>query len=435
MSDDSTTWTRRKLLSGIGVVGAAAAAGAGGTYALLSDTEQSTDNSLTTGTLNLRAGGSESATTSFSASELGTGSSGSASSTVTNTGTLDGYLNFGIEEIRNLENGIANDAESGASNENGGQPGELSQYITLRLGYDGNENGFGSGDVVVEGPLDGMENVQFKPNVPIQASASKDFYVEWEIAGDAGNEVQSDRTEIDFDFQLREREADADVVLTGETPYGQGAGFSEPWETSSTLAQSGVGSWGTTSGTGGKHGFYFAGDFSSISTLSGYTVSEIAEISYSLYEPTALEGNDVYLVVYTRPENDGDDGASWYDSRLVALPVDANNGSPNFTPGEWNEFSTASGTSNTLVFDDSGHKSGNAVGPTPLPTLSELRSGAIDWSTYGSSLTSTRDYRDEEVKALSLQTNSTSGQSLEAFVDDVTVELTSGETLNVDLEP
>jgi predicted ribosomally synthesized peptide with SipW-like signal peptide len=418
-------------------LGAAGAVGAGGTYALLSDTEQSTNNSLTTGTLNLQAGGSESATTTFAAADLGTGSSGSASSTVTNTGTLDGYLNFSIEDIRNLENGIANDAESSASDENGGQPGELSQYVTLRLGYDDNGNGsFGSGEVVAEGSLDGMENVQFKPNVPLGASASREFFVEWEIDEDAGNEVQSDSVEVDFGFELLEREADADVVLTADTPYGQGAGFAEAWDTTTSVAHTGSGAWGTEDRSGQgissyKQGFYFASDFDSASTLSGYTVSEIQDISYWLYEPTALEGVDIYLNIYTRPEGDGND-AAWYDSRLQALPSAANGGSPNFTPGEWNEFSTASSATNTLRWSDTG-RSGNFV--QPLPTLDQVQSGPVDWSAYGANSSFTQDYRDEEVMALSMQTGSVSGIELEAYVDDITVELTTGETLNIDLEP
>lgn len=438
MSKRKIDLTRRKVVGGLGAIGAAAGLGAGATVALLSDTEQSTDNTLSMGTLNLQTEGNESATTTLDVADIGTGASGRAATTVNNVGSLDGFLNFDVDEIRNLENGI-NEPESDAALENGGPPGELSQYVTLQLGYDDNGNGnFNAGEVVVDGALDGMENVQFNPNVPIPASSSTEFFVDWEIDPEAGNEVQSDAVEIDFTFELLERERGGDVVLTGDTPYGQGAGFAEPWETSTSLAHSGSGSWGTTSGTGGKHGFYFAGDFSAVSTLSGYTVSDIAEISYWLYEPTALEGVDIYLNIYTRPEGDGDDAGSFYDSRLQALPSEANRGSPNFTPGEWNKFTTQTGATNTLVWSDTG-----SGGPAPrggnfnqdLPTLDNIRSGAIDWSNWGANLSLTHDYRDEEILALSLQTGSASGASLEAFIDDVRVELTNGDTLTIDLEP
>lgn len=444
MTDRTIELTRRNVLAGLTAVGAAGVAGAGGTFALLSDTEASDNNTLSVGTLNLTTNGNESATTTLNASEVGTGTSGSATLTVNNTGTLDGRLNFGVSAIRNLENGLVNDAELDDPDENGGSPGELSQYVSLRLGYDNNDNGnLNSSEAVVDGSLDGMKNVQFNPNVSISAAGSKDFVIEWEIDEDAGSEVQSDSVEIDFDLELLERAQGADVVLTGDTPYGQGAGFAFPWDTTTDsgtpdIAHRGSGAWGTvdhsSSGTEYKQGFYFAGDFSAISTLSGYTVDEIAEISYWLYEPNPLNGNDIYLLIYTRPEGDGNDGGSFYDSRLVALPTNANGaGSPNFTPGEWNKFSTRNSASNTLVFDDSGHKSGNNIGGPVLPTLSDLRSGSLDWTNYDSSLSSTFDYRNQEVLALSLQTNSTSPE-LQAWIDDIVVKLTTGETLTIDLE-
>jgi len=437
MSERTFELTRRRMLGGIAALGAAGAIGAGGTYALFVDTEQSTDNTLSMGTLDLHTAGNESATTTLNVSDLGTGSNGSAASTVNNAGSLDGYLNFDVDAIQDLENGVVNDVESDAPNENGGAPGELSQYVTLRLGYDDNDDGtLDADEVVVDGALDGMEHVQFNPNVPISGGTSKDFVVEWEIDSDAGNEVQSDSVEIDFTFELIEREDEPDVVLPANTPYGQGAGFAYPWDTTTSVAHTGNGAWGTIDHSGSfssyKQGFYFAGDFSSMTAFPDYTVDQIAEISYWLNEPTALDGVDIYLNIYTRPEGDGDDAASWYDSRLQALPSKANNGSPNFTAGEWNKFSTRDSASNTLVWSDTG-RGGNFN--TPLPKLSDIRNHQIDWSNYGGNISFAHDYRDEVIKTLSLQTGSHSGEDLEAYIDDVTVELTTGESVTLDLEP
>lgn len=434
MSDKIPKLNRRKVLGSLGALGAASAVGAGGTYAMLSDTEQSTDNSLTMGTLNLRTNGTETATTTLSAGNLGTGTSGKASTTVNNVGTLDGVLNFDVGSITNNENGVVNDPEADDPDENVGS-GELSQYVTLRLGYDNNNNGnLNSDEVVVEGALDGMENVQFNPKVPLSANNTKDFIVEWQIDSDAGNEVQSDSVEVDFTFELLERAQDADVVLTGDTPYGQGAGFANPWETTTDYAHSGSGAWGSVdeSPAGSyKQGFYFAGDFSSIDALPTYTVSEIEDVSYWLYEPNALNGVDIYLNIYTKAENDGND-SGWYDSRLQALPSESNRGNPNFTPGEWNEFTTKTGASNTLTWSDTG-RGGNFN--QDLPTLDQLQSGVIDWSAWGGNLSISHDYRDQEALALSLQTGSSSGVDLEAYIDDITVELTTGESVTYDLEP
>jgi predicted ribosomally synthesized peptide with SipW-like signal peptide len=279
---------------------------------------------------------------------------------------------------------------------------------------------------------------------PDDGSEVHQVSVVWWLPIDHGNEVQSDSVTFDLGFYTEQcRHNDGEGMapeatsLSIDSPQGQGGGFANPWDVSETLAHTGSGSWGTISRDpqsvdSYKQGFYFAGDFDDVDVLpSTYTVADIEEVSYWLYEPTALEGVDIYLNIYTRAENDGDD-AAWYDSRLQALPSEANGGSPNFTPGEWNEFSTAGGASNTLTWSDTG-RGGNFN--QSLPTLDDVQSGPVDWSTYGANVSFTHDYRDEEVLALSLQTGSVSGIDLEAYIDDVTVTLTSGETLRLDLEP
>ena len=277
----------------------------------------------------------------------------------------------------------------------------------------------------------------------------------WWLPINHGNQVQSDSATFDLGFYTEQcRHNDGEgmapeaTTLSVDSPQGQGGGFANEWDISETLASSGSGSWGTVDhGPNGlddatdtdgdnnveyKQGFYFAGDFDDIDVLpSTYTVSDIEAVSYWLYEPTALEGVDIYLNIYTRAENDGDD-AAWYDSRLQALPSEANGGSPNFTPGEWNEFSTAAGASNTLTWSDTG-RGGNFN--QSLPTLDDIQSGPVDWSTYGANLSIAHDYRDEEILALSLQTGSESGVDLEAYIDDVMVQLENGDTLRLDLEP
>ncbi|MFB6196036.1 MAG: SipW-dependent-type signal peptide-containing protein [Haloplanus sp.] len=280
-------------------------------------------------------------------------------------------------------------------------------------------------------------------------SATTDHYLSvlWWLPIDHGNQVQSDSVTFNLGFYTEQcRHNDGEgmapeaISLSADSPQGQGAGFANGWDISETLAHSGTGSWGTISRdpqsvSSYKQGFYFAGDFDNVDVLpSTYTVADIEEISYWLYEPTALDGVDIYLNIYTRPENDGNDSTSWYDSRLQALPSEANGGSPNFTPGTWNEFSTDTGASNTLTWSDTGPGRGGTFAQ-PLPTLADLQSGPVDWSTYGANVSFTHDYRDEEVLALSLQVGSQSGVDLEAYIDDVTVQLENGDTLHLDLEP
>ncbi|MEZ3117346.1 TasA family protein [Halobaculum sp. MBLA0147] len=434
MSDDDsgTTFelTRRRVLGGALTVGAASAATGAGTFALFSDSEESNGNSVQAGTLDLAAGGNNGTnTTTLSVTKARPGQSGTGTRTLKNVGSINGFLNLNVRSVSSDENGLAEPEKQAGDSSKGS--GELGEHLNLTLGFGGDEFATGSAPE--------MENVQFNPNKSLPGNNStEEFEIGWEIDENAGNEVQTDSVSIDFTFELLQEAQGKDVVLTADTVYGEGDGFANPWDTTSDIAQSGSGAWGTVDHSEDndsyKQGFYFAGDFSSISTLSGYTIGEIGEISYSLYEPTSLNGNDIYLLIYTRPENDGNDGG-WYDSRLVALPAEANGSDgANFTPEEWNRFSTRDSASNTLVFDDSGHKDGNSVGGPDLPTLNELQSDSINWNNYDSSLSSTFNYQNQEVMALSLQTNSGSPE-LEAWIDDITVELTTGEKLNIDLEP
>jgi predicted ribosomally synthesized peptide with SipW-like signal peptide len=276
----------------------------------------------------------------------------------------------------------------------------------------------------------------------------------WWVPVDHGNEIQSDSVTFDLGFyteQCRHNDGlrdEGDITLYGSSVQGQGGGFAYPWETTTSVAHTGSGSWGTIDRSGSfsdyKQGFYFGGEFDTNNVLPEYTIEEIDEISYWLYEPnSSLQGNDVFLNIYTKPESDGDDTKSWFDSRLAALPAEAEGGSPTFSANTWTKFTTKVSGPNTLNFWDSGRapqfNNGvnyiNKPAASDQPTLSDLQSGDINWSNYGTNeADSPYSYYDETVKALSLQTNSTSPE-LEAYIDDVTVTLTSGETLNLDLEP
>ena len=426
MSDDNSSSTielnRRRVLGALGTIGVASAGAGAGTFALFSDTESSSGNSVQAGTLNLTADGNDgAATTTLDVTGAAPGESGTETTTLRNTGNIDGYLNVTVDAVSSAENGLSEPERDAGDSSTGSNSGELAEYVNLNLGF---ADDFGAGNVLA------MENVQFNPNT-LLGDGPKDLEVEWEIDEDAGNVIQSDSVTIDFTIELVQEPQDSDVVLTGDTIYGEGAGFSDPWTTTTEYAHSGAGAWGVESSDTSKYGFYFAGDFSANDALPTYTVEEIQDISYWLYESNALDQSDIYLNIYTRPENDGNDSASWYDSRLQALPQEANRGSPNFTPGEWNEFTTKTGASNTLTWADTAREGKDFT--QDLPTLNQVQNGTLDWSNWGAGQSFSHDYRDEEVMALSLQAGS--GETVEAYIDDITVELTSGETVTYDLEP
>jgi len=333
--------------------------------------------------------------------------------------------------------GAINDDPSGFTDNNGFEPVE--QY-SLREFLDRISDGtgaeFSAGTMNAEEGGGTGEQGCFAGGNPDEPSVHQ-VSVVWWLPIDHGNQVQSDSVSFDLGFyteQCRHNDGEGmapePTTLTLDSPQGQGEGFANPWDVSETLAHTGSGSWGTVPRdvNSYKQGFYFAGEIDG----QTYTVADIEEITYWLYEPTDLDPSDIYLNIYTQPESDGDDAASWYDSRLQALPSDANGGSPNFTPGEWTKFSTTDSASNTLAWSDTGRAGLDFT--QPLPTLGDLQSSALDWTNYGPSLATTHDYRDEEVLALSLQVGSTN-TDLEAYIDDVTITLTNGETLRLDLEP
>ena len=321
-----------------------------------------------------------------------------------------------------------------SSRSEGGEFNSDIHYTTLQETYnDWFEDGF------LLGPGPGSD--ASKIGGPANDQESKVVYLLLEIPVEVGNKIQGDSVSFDLEWRAEQIRNNDDpfsgrLVLDGSSQQGQGAGFANAWDTTSSLAHAGTGAWGTIDRSGQsissyKQGFYFGGFFSNNDVLPEFTVSEIEEISYWLYEDSPLSGVDIYLNIYTQPENDGDD-SGFYDSRLQALPSEANGGNPNFTPGSWNEFSTAASAPNTLTWGDTGR--GGSFNQT-LPDLNDIQSGSIDWSTYGGGLTQTHDYRDEKILALSLQTASQSGVGLEAYIDDVSVQLTGGQELVLDLEP
>lgn len=91
MSEDSksVTLTRRRLLGATAATGAAAAGLGGGTYALFSDTEQSTGNTIEMGTLDLDASGQMTASSTGSISDLTPGDFFTFSLQLDNVGSID----------------------------------------------------------------------------------------------------------------------------------------------------------------------------------------------------------------------------------------------------------------------------------------------------------------------------------------------------------
>ncbi|GGM67141.1 putative ribosomally synthesized peptide with SipW-like signal peptide [Halarchaeum rubridurum] len=113
MSDEKINLSRRKVLGGLVTLGAAGAASGAGTFALFSDQESSTNNTVQSGTLDLT---DPTTTMDASVTALAPGKSTSGSVTLTNGGSLTAdHLEIGVASISNSDGDTSKPDGSGSS--------------------------------------------------------------------------------------------------------------------------------------------------------------------------------------------------------------------------------------------------------------------------------------------------------------------------------
>ena len=219
-SDSTIELNRRRVLSGLGVIGLASAGAGAGTMALFSDTETSSGNTVQAGTLDLTPDSSGSQTLTIidspdgsqSGSGIEPGDSGSGSVEVTNSGSLDGYLDINTGDFKSNENTV-DDPETGATGEDGSaswasagtKDGELHEELevdvtlssdvtgvsdqSLTSGYTDLEDAFGA-------------NTEYDVDYPMPDGATTTVTVDWRLPSGTRNKVQSDSVEVEFVFEL-----------------------------------------------------------------------------------------------------------------------------------------------------------------------------------------------------------------------------------------
>ena len=130
MSDKKVALTRRRVLGGLGAIGAAGAAGGAGTFAYFSDTEESSGNTVSAGTLDLTPDGQSVET--FSVSGVKPTDSGTETISLSNAGTLPGYLNVSVDVTGDSENTV----EEPEPDSDDATSGELAEAIDVEIGFD-----------------------------------------------------------------------------------------------------------------------------------------------------------------------------------------------------------------------------------------------------------------------------------------------------------
>jgi len=162
---------------------------------------------------------------------------------------------------------------------------------------------------------------------------------------------------------------------------------------------------------------------------SDFTIDDIEVIEYHTYKPTVQGGLNFYINIYTQPYTGG--SSSWYGSRLTCEPMYSNNFVD--TVGSWNKWSTDPGQNQLTIFDQPRSL---AYGWYYPPTLSNLQASAINWNNWLSTAPITNiDYGPETVKYIVIDTGSAWASTFQGSVDALTIILTDGSSVTVDLEP
>jgi len=186
----------------------------GGTFAYFSNTETSTGNTFTAGTLNLTVNGNDGANTvEFTVTNANPGESGAGTWTLVNTGNLDGFVDLENISVTNAENYDANTDEAEAvddsdtSNATGG--GELGANLDVVLFIDDGSGGGtanngiqdGTEATIYSGDLDSIAG-SYDQNLPLAGGATTYISMTWSVDSSVNNIIMGDSATLDIDVEL-----------------------------------------------------------------------------------------------------------------------------------------------------------------------------------------------------------------------------------------
>jgi len=188
----------RKIMSSLLVIALAALLIGLGTFAQFSDTETSTGNTFTAGTLNLTVENPDPTTAKFTISDVKPGDTDltAASWKVKNVGSLDGYLDITFKNLVNDEGTLVEPEESEGDTGGPGAPsndGELAAVLNLVITIDGT--------TVYSGMASGIVSEKLS-DYALGKGVEKTFVIKYSIDSGVGNTIQSDVVGFDIEFEL-----------------------------------------------------------------------------------------------------------------------------------------------------------------------------------------------------------------------------------------
>lgn len=194
----------KKLLFSFLVLGITSVLAIGATTAYFSDTEISTGNTFTAGTLDLKLDGGDENVVKFNLDNIRPGNQPQGTYTLKNAGSITGNLTISGITIADNENILSEpEKEAGDTSDT---IGELSQVVNLRIYLDLDKNGsYSTGDIMLFNNK--VSNLPSSIDTGLTLAADEDVNVKflfdwWNTPID--NQAQGDSMMLDLEFMLKQ---------------------------------------------------------------------------------------------------------------------------------------------------------------------------------------------------------------------------------------
>ena len=180
----------KKVLASLLVIGMLALAVGWGTYSYFSDTETSSGNTFTAGTLDLKVNGLDDPLPAFfEVSNVKPGDSGSKTIALKNDGTIEGIAKIHIKNVANTE------GENPEPETDKDEPGDLGKYLVLKIWYDA--------DLIVTDEVNDLNSVITTLGA-LGAGLTRNVKIDWELPSGVGNDILGDKVTFDIEFILEQ---------------------------------------------------------------------------------------------------------------------------------------------------------------------------------------------------------------------------------------
>lgn len=193
----------KKIILSLSVIAIVSAAAVGGTMAYFSDTETSTGNTFTAGTLDLNLDGGNVNVVKFTVANANPGESGSGTWQVNNVGSVAGFVDLESISLTDDDNSCTEPEAADGDETCGAGEGDLSDNITVDLFVDANNNQVNDeGDTAIySGVLSGIA-ANYDMNLALAAAGVNYITMNWNVPTTVGNVIQSDSTALNVTFEL-----------------------------------------------------------------------------------------------------------------------------------------------------------------------------------------------------------------------------------------